>query len=115
VSTDSPSPLSLQILLSVAERPRYGYEMMREIEWQTQGAMVPKSGSLYTALQRLEQQGLITPDQAAKTAEESERRLYYRLTDEGRMVLTEEIARLERFVRIAERKRLRNALGAEGA
>jgi len=109
------SPLSLQILLSVADRPRYGYEMIREIEWQTEGAIVPKSGSLYTALQRLEEEGLIAPVESADAPAESERRSYYRLSDRGREALMAEISRLERFVRIAGTRHVGAGPETEGA
>ena len=100
------SALSLQILLSVADTSRYGYQMIRDIEWQTHGAMVPKSGSLYTALQRLEEEGLIESDESAKAPEESERRIYYRISDEGRRALAAEIGRMERLLRIAGTRNL---------
>lgn len=101
----SLSSLSSQILLALADRARYGYEMIREIERQSAGAMVPKTGSLYTALQRLEDKGLIAEDPGANQPDEDDRRSYYRLTPEGRAALATETSRWERFVRIADQKR----------
>jgi len=54
-----------------------GYQIIQEIADRTQGVWRPSAGSVYPALQQLEDEGLIAPDG------EGRRRLYT-LTDEGR-------------------------------
>ncbi|MDT0306357.1 PadR family transcriptional regulator [Streptomyces sp. DSM 44917] len=65
------------ILALLAERPMHGYEMIQELSERTGGAWRPSAGSVYPAVQLLEDEGLVTADR------EGGRRLL-RLTDEGR-------------------------------
>jgi len=65
------------LLLLVAEEPRNGYQLIQEIERRTSGVWKPSPGSVYPALQQLEDEGLIR-------ASESDGRRSYALTDEGR-------------------------------
>ncbi len=63
-------------LLLLAEEPRNGYQIMQEVEERSEGAWRPSPGSVYPALQQLEDEGLIR-------SEEIEGRKLFRLTDEG--------------------------------
>jgi DNA-binding PadR family transcriptional regulator len=65
------------ILALLAERPMHGYEMLEELSRRTRGLWRPSPGSLYPALQLLEDQGLV------RSAEEQGRRRF-ELTEEGR-------------------------------
>lgn len=48
------------ILLLLAEQPRHGYELIKEIGERTDGAWVPSPGAIYPALSLLEDEGLVT-------------------------------------------------------
>jgi DNA-binding PadR family transcriptional regulator len=50
------------ILLLLAEEPRHGYDLIREIESRSAGAWTPSPGSVYPTLQGLEDEGLIVID-----------------------------------------------------
>ena len=65
------------VLALLAERPMHGYEMIKEVEDRTGGAWTPSAGSIYPALQLLEDEGLIK-------GTESEGRRRFELTDTGR-------------------------------
>jgi DNA-binding PadR family transcriptional regulator len=65
------------LLLLLAEEPRNGYQLMQEIERRSEGVWRPSPGSVYPALQLLEDEGLVRSD-------ESEGRKLFHLTDEGR-------------------------------
>ena len=65
------------LLVLLAEEPRNGYGLMQEIERRSGGAWRPSPGSVYPALQQLEDEGLVR-------AEESGGRRQFTLTDEGR-------------------------------
>jgi len=65
------------ILALLAERPMHGYEMLQELAERTQDLWRPSPGSLYPALQLLEDQGLVR-------SVEGDGRRRYELTDEGR-------------------------------
>ena len=65
------------ILVLLAEEPRNGYQLMQEIEQRSDGVWRPSPGSVYPALQQLEDEGLV-----AVTAGDGGKA--YALTDEGR-------------------------------
>jgi DNA-binding PadR family transcriptional regulator len=69
------------LLVLLAEEPRNGYGLMQEIESRSEGVWRPSPGSVYPALQQLEDEGLVeqTDDGGRKA---------YRLTDEGRAYVT---------------------------
>lgn len=106
------TPTFFHLLLSLAEGPRHGYAMMREIEERTEGRVRLGPGSLYYALSRLEESRLIREDAGAGEAAPSgespheERRRYYALTPEGRERLREEMRVLDELVAYARRARL---------
>jgi DNA-binding PadR family transcriptional regulator len=68
------------ILALLAERPMHGYEMLQELAQRTNGLWRPSPGSLYPALQLLEDEGLVQ----SVTADGRRR---YELTDAGRAEL----------------------------
>ncbi len=69
-------------LLLLSEEPRNGYQIMQEVEERSDGVWRPSPGSVYPALQQLEDEGLIR-------SEESEGRKLFALTDAGRKVVEE--------------------------
>ena len=73
------------VLALLAEKPRHGYEIIREIEERSGGSWKPSAGSVYPTLQLLADEGLIS-------AEESNGRKIYSLTEAGRTVAGEESA-----------------------
>jgi DNA-binding PadR family transcriptional regulator len=69
-------------LLLLAEEPRNGYQIMQEVEERSDGVWRPSPGSVYPALQQLEDEGLIR-------SEEVDGRKLFALTDAGRKVVEE--------------------------
>jgi DNA-binding PadR family transcriptional regulator len=69
-------------LLLLNEEPRNGYQIMQEVEERSDGVWRPSPGSVYPALQQLEDEGLIR-------SEELEGRKLFALTDEGRAYVKE--------------------------
>jgi DNA-binding PadR family transcriptional regulator len=101
---DQPlSPLTMAILLAVAKEEQHGYALMKEVEEQTGGALRPGTGSLYAALQRLLDEGLITETQGSG-AREDPRRKYFRITTAGRAAARAEATRMMGVIRIAREK-----------
>lgn len=99
------TPLSYQILVALAGRPRHGYAIIKEIEEREGGATVPSTGALYLALQRMEADGLI--GSAEPPSDETDaRRRYYRLTELGRDVAAAESVRLAGLVDAARSRKL---------
>jgi DNA-binding PadR family transcriptional regulator len=65
------------MLLLLDEQPQNGYQLIQEIERRTEGVWKPSPGSVYPALQQLEDEGLVK-------AAETEGKRAYELTAEGR-------------------------------
>src|ERR687883_882324 len=70
------------LLVLLDEEPRNGYGLMQEIERRRGGAWRPRPGSVYPALQQLEDEGLVR-------AEEREGSRVFSLTDKGRTYVDE--------------------------
>lgn len=99
------SPLSIGILLAVADEPRHGYGIVKELERETDGRISPGAGTLYAALQRMEDDGFIE-ESVAKRDNVDERRRYYALTAFGRTVARAELGRLSQVLQLGWSKRL---------
>lgn len=98
----------LLILLAVAEDPRHGYAIMRDVEERSDGEVVLQTGALYRTLKRLLADGLIEETSAPPDeTSEDERRRYYALTRHGRSVLSAEVKRMSRLVDAARTAALR--------
>src|SRR5262245_29563751 len=110
------SPQQFQILLSLTDGHLHGYGIIRDVAARTGGALRLGTGTLYTALARLETLELVEEtDPRSRPADDDERRRYYRLTPRGRAVLQAEAARLETLVSHARRKGIVPARPRPGA
>lgn len=98
--------LSFQLLLALADEPRHGYGIVKEIERATDGTMKPATGAVYLAIQRMVDEGLICNEAAPDDVAVDERRRYYGLTKLGRRAAAAEATRLAGLVGAAVRKRL---------
>ena len=95
VPRDVPlSRVELHILLSVVDRPRHGYAILQEAEERTGGKPGFEIPTLYRALRRLRDSGLIRIA-AAPEPDPDERREYWGATPLGRRALEAELARME--------------------
>ena len=102
--------LAFHILLALGDGPRHGYAIIRDIEDRTAGAMRLRSGTLYTALQRLDTVGLIEEGERRPAPDQDDqRRRYYEITKLGRQVARLEAARLAAMVSTAREKALIDA------
>ena len=100
------TPLSHAILLALADRSRHGYAIIKEVGRLTDGQLRPKTGTLYTALQRMESEGLIAQAERDPEEDEDPRRRYFRLTPLGRQAARAESERLLRSLLAAKRKNM---------
>src|SRR5262252_3889102 len=87
--------LDLLILKIVALGPVHGYAIAQRLQQVSRGVVQVPQGSLYPALHRLENRGLLTADwKATETGREAK---YYRLTRKGRTQLESEAANWQRL------------------
>ncbi len=80
------------ILAALAGEPMHGYRVIQEVTELSGGRVTLRPGTLYGALDRLVEQGLV--DQDRDEIVDGRLRRYYRLTDEGAAVLSAEASRL---------------------
>lgn len=99
------SPALLHLLLALTDGPKHGYAVMLEARERTGGRVRLGPGSLYWALDRLFEAGLIdeapAPAPEIEPAPGEERRRYWQLTDDGRERLREETGSLAALVDLA--------------
>lgn len=112
--SDARQPLrrvEFHILLSLAAGERHGYGIIQDIESRGESP-VPDVGTMYRALARMLESGLIEASERRPAPDaDDERRNYYRITDAGRRVAREEARRLSALMRAA---RLGGLLAKEG-
>lgn len=88
-------------MVVLADGARHGYAIKQEVERRTDGAINLGPGTLYEAIQRLEEGGLIeetTPrGEEPANGQEAQRR-YYRLTDRGWTSLRHDLRALAQLV-----------------
>jgi len=101
------SPAVFHILLALAGEERHGYGIMLEVKFRTDGRVRLVPGTLYGAIKRLLEKGIIEETEERPDPEmNDERRRYYRLSEFGLRVLSAEAARMERNVAQARAKQL---------
>jgi len=110
------TPAALNVLVALADGERHGYGIMLEVRERTGGRVRLGPGTLYGAIKRLKEGGVIEESGGESgIVTDDERRRYYRLTGFGREVLAAEVARLDGLVRAARRKGAFPAPNPEGA
>ena len=99
------SELPFQILLALGSGASHGYGIGKEIEGRSSGRLKPTTGSLYQALKRLKDDGLIESTDP-KEENGDTRRKYFQLTPLGRQVMALEAERLAELVAVARERSL---------
>lgn len=95
------------ILLALADGEKHGYSIMQEVIRMTDGAIQMGPGTLYGAIKRMIEAGMIEEaDERPDPAMDDERRRYYRLTVFGERITRAEIDRLTALLNVARSKRL---------
>ncbi|HEV8445419.1 MAG TPA: PadR family transcriptional regulator [Gemmatimonadaceae bacterium] len=92
--------LDLLILKTLNLEPMHGWGISARIQQFSRGVLDVNQGSLYPALQRLEQRGWI--DSEWRTTENNRRAKYYRLTSSGRRAVGSETDNWRRYVGAVE-------------
>ncbi|MEU7897712.1 PadR family transcriptional regulator [Nonomuraea sp. NPDC049152] len=82
------------LLSLLGEEPKNGYQMIQDIEERSRGVWRPSPGSVYPALQQLEDEGLLAGEEAGGSRT-------YRLTEQGRKLLSERVETLTPWEEVA--------------
>ena len=96
------TPSHFHILLSAVQGPVHGYAIKGEVEKRTQGRIKLGPGSLYWAISKLVDAGLLDEAPAPSEASEGPSRRYYSLSNAGRERLEQELQILSDIVDLAE-------------
>lgn len=96
------SEQSFFTLTALTAGPLHGYAVIKEIAQLSEGRLRLSVGTLYGILDRLESQGSI--ELHREEIVDSRLRRYYRLTDDGRRLLSEETMRKAAAARVASER-----------
>ena len=86
---------SMLLFLIQEHGESYGYRLIRDIQDRSRGFFRFKEGTVYPALRKLENEGLIQG--AWKRLESGQERRYYRITARGRESLRKKLAMWQNF------------------
>ena len=98
------TPAAFHVLLTLADGPKHGYLILKDVEQRTGGAVKLSTGTLYGMIKRFLDDELIV--ELPPSPQDDERRRPYKLTALGRDVATAEAQRLETLVSAARAVRL---------
>ena len=98
-----PLPVAqLHILLALATGHKHGYAIMKEVEVLTEETVTMGPGTLYGAVKKMLNAGLVEEsDERPDPEMDDQRRRYYRMTGLGERVLEAEVNRMEQLARVA--------------
>jgi DNA-binding PadR family transcriptional regulator len=101
------TPAVLHILLALSTGERHGYGVMKQVEADSRRRVKMGPGTLYGALGRMLEAGLIRESDKKRDPEMGdERRVYYQITALGQKALTAELQRYRDVVAVARQNRL---------
>src|SRR5438046_2268362 len=95
------TPPIFYILLSLATKERHGYDIMKQVTSDSQNKVKLGAGTLYGAIKRMLEDKLIVEIETNHT-----RRKYYKLTEKGRAIFSNELQRYNDAVELAKKRRL---------
>ena len=98
------TPISFEILLALLQAELHGYGILQAVETRLTGKLPLRTGTIYRALARLVDEGLI--ERSSSGDDEDPRRRYYRITVLGRSTAKAEARRLADQVDAARAHRL---------
>jgi len=91
---------SFFIILSLATAPKHGYAIMKDVEAMSERRVVLATGTLYSALRRMLEDGWIERVTDGNSQAGNRERKLYQLTIYGRRVLEAETSRLRKLVEL---------------
>ncbi len=93
---------SFLIVLSLVTEPKHGYAILKEVELLSDRRVKMATGTLYSALRRMLEEGWIEQVEDADSGQTNRIRKFYRLTKLGRRIFEAESARLRKLSEVAK-------------
>jgi DNA-binding PadR family transcriptional regulator len=97
----SLTPQIFYILLALATKERHGYDIMKQVEYDSNNKIKLGPGTLYGAIKRMLEEKLIVAIDSSYS-----RRKYYQLTEKGRTIFSNELQRYNEAVELAKNRKL---------
>ena len=94
--------VAFSILLALSLKERHGYEIIKQVAEDSNGKIKLSPGALYTSIKQLLEQKLINEVNKKKDT----RRRYYRLSDKGKALLTQELDYYKNTIVLARERRV---------
>jgi len=98
--------VAFSILLALSLRERHGYEIIKQVEEDSNGKINLGPGALYTSIKQLRASGLILE----VSHQDDTRRRYYKLSNTGVKALKEELRYYDSVVSLAQKRKLLNGM-----
>jgi PadR family transcriptional regulator PadR len=99
--------LGFHVLLALVDEPLHGYAMVQRVREASEGRIDPGTGSFYSVIHGLSDQGLIEEVESRGAGGGGDRRRVYALSALGRRVLAADTDRLESLVHEVDRRGVR--------
>lgn len=90
------------ILLALSLKPRHGYEIIKQVNVDSDGKINLGAGTLYTSIKQLRESGLIEEIVVPEDA----RRRYYKLSGEGKKMLCQELEYYRHSLELAKGRQI---------
>lgn len=100
------TPVAFEILIALGDGDLHGYGILQAVDARVGSILPLQTGTLYRALARLLDDGLIAEVPATETSETDARRRVYRVTPRGRRIASDEAQRLADQLAAARASRL---------
>lgn len=94
--------VAFSILLALSLKERHGYEIIKQVNEDSNGKINLSPGALYTSIKQLLEQKLIKEVHQ----EDDTRRRYYRLSDKGKAALSVELDYYQNTVTLARQRQI---------
>ena len=94
--------VAFSILLALSLRERHGYEIIKQVDEDSDGKIKLVPGALYASIKQLDEQGLIAE---VKHTDDTRRR-YYRLTGGGKKALASELEYYRNSLELARKRQI---------
>jgi DNA-binding PadR family transcriptional regulator len=94
--------VAFSILLALSLKERHGYEVIKQVSEDSNGKINLGPGALYTSIKQLVEQGLIQE----VVRQDDSRRRYYKLSQKGKTVLTEELDYYRNTIELARQRQV---------
>jgi DNA-binding PadR family transcriptional regulator len=93
---------SFLIVLSLVTEPKHGYAILKEVELLSDRRVKMATGTLYSALRRMLEEGWIEQVEDVDSGQSARIRKFYKLTELGRRIFEAESTRLRKLSKTAE-------------